>query len=576
MVFKPPAWVPQLPFEPPDSVPIFDFLNDERYGRQPLETSLPSFTCGITGKKVSPLEVRDRAECLARALSSRMQWEPNTETPWDKVVCIFSVNTVDYIPVAHAVHRLSGIVTTANAVFSATELEVQLRSSGAKAIVTCVSLLSTAQKAAQALDIPDRNIFIMDVAGDSTNNSTQSIETLVAEGSSLPVLPPLKWSRGQGARQVAFLCYSSGTSGLPKGVMISHLNVISNIMQLTTLESVGRKQFGVATQVELGLLPFSHIYGLVFITHMALYRGDEVIVLPRFEFDPFLKAVERFRIEQLLLVPPIIIQLTRNISKVLKYDLSSVRCVYTAAAPLGRETANTLRAAFPRWNLTQGYGLTETSPVVSSTGENDMLFGSAGCLLPGTLAKIIDSDGNEVQEHGKPGELLVQSPAVTLGYLNNEKATAETFIVNDSGRWLRTGDEVCIKETPSGDEHLVILDRIKELIKVKGHQVAPAELESHLLAHPAVDDCAVVQVADDSAGELPKAFVVKSALVQSESDEKVSQEIHKHFKDHKAHYKWLKGGIEFIEAIPKSPSGKILRRLLRDREKQGLARGSKL
>ncbi|KAM6516702.1 hypothetical protein FALCPG4_014875 [Fusarium falciforme] len=238
-------------------------------------------------------------------------------------------------------------------------------------------------------------------------------------------------------------------------------------MQLTTLESVGRKQFGVATQVELGLLPFSHIYGLVFITHTALYRGDEVIVLPKFEFDPFLKAVEKFRIEQLLLVPPIIIQLTRNISKVLDHDLSSVRCVYTAAAPLGRETANTLRAAFPRWNLTQGYGLTETSPVVSSTGENDVLFGSAGCLLPGTLAKIIDSDGNEVQEYGKPGGLLVQSAAVTLGYLNNEKATAETFIVDDGGRWLRTGDEVCIKKAPSGSEHLVILDRIKELIKVK-------------------------------------------------------------------------------------------------------------
>lgn len=244
---------------------------------------------------------------------------------------------------------------------------------------------------------------------------------------------------------------------------------------------------------------------------------------------------------------------------------------------------------FPGWHVAQAYGLTETSPAVSGTGENDMLFGSAGSLLPGSVAKIIDGNGEEVKEYEKPGELVVQSPAVTLGYFNNERATMETFVYDDEGRWIRTGDEVCIRKAPSGFEHLVILDRIKELIKVKvtlakhrgnfrsannsqGHQVAPAELEAHLLTHPSVADCAVIGVLDDNAGELPKAFIVKSSSAQAMNEDRVTSELYDHVKKHKAHYKWLRGGIEFIDVIPKSPSGKILRRLLRDRESERMRR----
>lgn len=239
--------------------------------------------------------------------------------------------------------------------------------------------------------------------------------------------------------------------------------------------------------------------------------------------------------------------------------------------------------------MVQAYGLTETSPAVTGTGENDILFGSAGSLLPGSRAKIIDGNGKEVKEYEKPGELVVQSPAVTLGYFNNERATMETFVHDDEGRWIRTGDEVCVRKAPSGFEHLVILDRIKELIKVKvtlfkdrgnfryadnfqGHQVAPAELEAHLLTHTAVADCAVIGVLDSNAGELPKAFIVKSSAAQAMNEDRLTNELHDHVKKHKAHYKWLRGGIEFIEIIPKSPSGKILRRVLRDREKERMRR----
>ena len=179
-------------------------------------------------------------------------------------------------------------------------------------------------------------------------------------------------------------------------------------------------------------------------------------------------------------------------------------------------------------------------------------------------------DGTEVTGHDQPGELLVKGPSVVIGYLDKPEANKETFITDSSGgRWLRTGDEAVIKRSPAGHEHIFIVDRIKELIKVKGLQVAPAELEAHLLSHPAVADCAVIPVPDDKAGEVPKAFIVKSNSVGlEEGDASVKRAIAKHVEQHKSRHKWLKGGIEFIDVIPKSPSGKILRRLLRDKEKE--------
>lgn len=237
--------------------------------------------------------------------------------------------------------------------------------------------------------------------------------------------------------------------------------------------------------------------------------------------------------------------------------------------------------------------MTETCTVVVWTSELDILGGSSGSLLPGLKAKIIDAEGKEVTEYEKRGELLVQGPTLVLGYLHNERATAETFIHDEDGRWIRTGDEVLVRKSEKGHEHFVVVDRIKELIKVKvckrpcpakyptnrfqGHQVAPAELEAHLLAHPLIDDCAVIQVPDERAGEVPKAYVVKSAEAGQTSDEDIIKEVNKHVEEHKARHKWLKGGIEFIDVIPKSPSGKILRRMLRDKEREARrGKGAKL
>ncbi|KAK4120124.1 acetyl-CoA synthetase-like protein [Parathielavia appendiculata] len=580
MVFYPPSWVPKLPIDPPDSIPIIEFMRNEQYGRRPFSKSRNPFTCGLTGRTITHAQAFHRSECLARALSKRLGWAPNEGTAWNKVLGIFSFNTIDYIPTAYAAHHLSGIASLANAAYSVPELTHQLTSSGVKVLFTCSALLGTALCAADAAGIARKHVFILPMVGDdkketvkrqasdSDSDSFLTIEDLISEGEKLPALEPLRWSKGQGARQPAFLCYSSGTSGLPKAVMISHRNVIANTLQYTAYESVGRRQRGVETQVELGLVPMSHIYGLVVVSHGATWRGDEVIVLPKFELESYLAAIETFKIEHLVIVPPIIIRMLQSRHLCKKYNLSSVRLVYSGAAPLGKETIEELLQLYPTWTVVQAYGMTESCVVVCSTSEHDVMHRSSGSLLPGFRAKIVDPQNNEITEYDRPGELLVQSPSVVLGYMDNEKSTAETFVYHDDGRWLRTGDEVVVTKAPSGNDHFVVVDRIKELIKVKGHQVAPAELEAHILAHPAVADCAVIQVPDDRSGEVPKAFVVRSPGFASQPAEQVAQIITKHVADHKASYKWIRGGVEFLDEIPKSPSGKILRRLLRDAEKE--------
>lgn len=353
--------------------------------------------------------------------------------------------------------------------------------------------------------------------------------------------------------------------------MISHRNVIANTMQVATFDGVYRKTMeepGAKYRYQencLGLLPMSHIYGLVVICHATLYQGDCIVVLPKFEMASCLQAIQDYKINVLFLVPPIIIQMVNNKKVLAKYDLSHVKSVFTGAAPLGKETAEALQAIYKDWKIRQAYGLTETSTVVCSTLPADTWIGSCGSLLPGVEAKLVGLDGEEITGYDQPGELYARSPSVTLGYLNNETATKETFIDG----YMRTGDEAVIRKSPNGYEHIFITDRIKELIKVKGLQVAPAELEACLLTHDAVADVAVIQIPDDSAGERPKAYVVLApdAMGIEDSETLMKRKIMKHVEKDKARHKWIKE-VEFIDVIPKSPSGKILRRFLRDKDRE--------
>lgn len=480
--------------------------------------------------------------------------------------------------------------------------------SGCKAIFTCLPLLDTCMKGIEKAKIPNDKVFLLPLADKVTegikNPGHKTVEDLIKQGAKLPKqgASDEKWEKGEGARRTAFLCYSSGTSGLPKGVMIPHKSVIANTIQICTHETPAREEYKKEHKLKhftencLGLLPMSHIYGLVVISHVGPYRGDGVVVLPKYDFKALLSAIQEYKIAMLYLVPPMIIHLTNAKKELQNYDLSSVTACFTGAAPLGEETADALLKMFPNWALKQGYGLTETSTVVCATAPFDIWLGSSGSLLPGYTARIITVEGEEINEYGKPGELVVKSPSVVLGYLNNKKATDETFVELEDGRYMKTGDEAMIKKSSKGHEHIFITDRIKEyvvhnpshlnrtilifsqlrLIKVKGNQVAPAELESHLLAHPAVEDCVVIGIPSEREGEVPKAFVVKDKSAEG-SDEEIQKSISKHVADHKTNYKWLRGGVEFIDIVPKSASGKILRRLIRDQEKEKMKKqGPKL
>jgi acyl-CoA synthetase (AMP-forming)/AMP-acid ligase II len=259
-----------------------------------------------------------------------------------------------------------------------------------------------------------------------------------------------------------------------KGVMISHRNVIANTLQISKYDQSYRDKFGVGyTDVALGLLPYSHIYGLVIVCMASTYRGDQVIVLPKFDIQQYLQAIAEYKINQLYIVPPIIIAMVKNKQLLEKYDLSSVKMIFTGAAPLGKETAEALQKQYPSWAVRQGYGLTETCTVVCSTNPADVWFGSSGCLIAGMEAKLVSIEGNEITGYDQPGELWVKSPSVVLGYLKNDKANTETFVEDHDGRFMRTGDEAVFRVSPNGNEHIWIVDRIKELIKVKVRQESP-------------------------------------------------------------------------------------------------------
>ncbi|KAF2843262.1 phenylacetyl-CoA ligase [Patellaria atrata CBS 101060] len=563
MIFHSPSWVPKLA-NPPSSVTIPEFIFDESTGRAPFAQSRDPFVCGITGKSFSVQEVKERVDLLARGLAPELNWSSNAGTEFEKVVAVFSLNSIDYGTVSWATHLLGGLVSPVSAAYTAKELEFQLRDSKAKCLFTCSPLLEIALIAAKAVGIPENRIYVLQVAGtgvQGTVNGLKTVDDLIRNGRRRPSLERLRLGNGDGARRAAFLCYSSGTSGFPKGVMISHRNVISNILQVDAYERLHRE----SAEVALGILPMSHIYGLIMLLHENVYRGDSSVVLPKFDFAQSLDAIQRFKITTLFLVPPIFVLLIKSKSVVEQHDLSSVIHAVTGAAPLGEETAAQLQQMFPRWLIRQGYGLTETSTVVSSTSGKDIWMGSCGSLIPGCEARLVTEEGKEVENCDQAGELLIRSPSVALGYFNNPKANNETF----KNGWLCTGDKAMFRKAPSGNQHLFIIDRMKELVKVKGHQVAPAELETHLLTHPAVGDCAVIPVPDEYYGEVPKAFVTKSSSVcMAECDALVKQSILRHAKQGKANYKWLRGGVEFIDAIPKSPSGKILRRVLIDQERR--------
>ncbi|KAM5347471.1 hypothetical protein ACJ41O_010476 [Fusarium nematophilum] len=498
---------------------IEEFLFEPEYGRHPIDESLNPFTCGITGKTRTISEVRQLVSDLARGISKKLDWHLPVVNQWDRVI--------DALPVIWATHRLSGIVTPANILSSADELSDQLLRSKAKAVFTTPSLLPTALKASCRAKIPDTNVFLIEpaetVAADGPEGRFDSIQDILDTGRATPPLTPQSWERDRNDRRVAFLCFSSGTTGLP-----------------------------------------SHIYSLVLICQAEVYMGSGVVTLPSFQLDHMLSAIQKFRLTTLYLVPTIMVNIMSNMDTVAKYDFSSSVEVFIGAAPLGPEVLAKANALFPQWKILQGYGLTEAGPVVSLTRRDDVWIGSSGVPLDGVECRLVSEEGREVDDWSQPGELIVRSPALALGYLDNEQATRESF----QDGWLHTGDVAVIKKSPRGNFHVFIVDRLKDLIKVKGMQVSPTELEAQILLHPEVAEAAVVGVEDAVRGEIPMAVVVPTPTGKLRNPRDLTSSIKLRVEEHKANYKWLRGGVEIADSLPKTTSGKVNRRALRDKERR--------
>jgi 4-coumarate--CoA ligase len=481
-----------------------------------------AFIDGTTGREVTYATFAHQIKALAGGLQAR---GVGPGTTW----AIMAPNCPEYAVVFHALAYAGATVTTLNPTYGAEEIAFQLRDARASAVVTVGLVLDTAKAAAEKAGVDE--VFVI---GDG---DAPSITTLVGE-------PLTAQVRVDFANDVVVLPYSSGTTGFPKGVMLTHRNLVANLQQ-------SRAHFRLPpAQVAYAVLPFFHIYGMQILMNYMLAEGNTVVTVPRFDLPQMLALVGKHQITRLYLVPPIVLALAKH-PLVAQYDLSSVQEIFSGAAPLSGELAE---AAALRLGcaIGQGYGMTESSPVTHAIAPGEYRAGSVGTLIPSTQMRLVDAESGADVDEGEAGEVWIRGPQVMIGYLGNPEATAGTI---DGDGWLHTGDVGRI----DGDGHLYIVDRLKELIKYKGFQIAPAELEAVLINHPGVADVAVIGVSDDVAGELPKAFVVRAP-----GSEVGPAELKALVADKLATYKQLEQ-VEFIDAIPKSASGKILRRELRDR-----------
>ncbi|MYE09789.1 MAG: 4-coumarate--CoA ligase family protein [Acidimicrobiaceae bacterium] len=444
-------------------------------------------------------------------------------------VAILAPNVPEYAIVFHGIALAGGTVTTINPTYGPDEVRHQLTDAGASWLVTIPMFLETARNASAGTGV--EQIVVMGEA-----EGTIPLASLFG--------PPIDQVPVDYAEHVVVLPYSSGTTGLPKGVMLTHRNLVANIAQMeyTFVPSEG--------EVALAVLPFFHIYGMQVLMNMLLAFGVRVVTMPRFDMIRALELVQEQRITRFFAVPPMVLGLAKH-PVVDDFDLSSIKQIFSGAAPLGADLA-AAAAARVGCEVVQGYGMTELSPVSHCTPEGQFRPGTSGVTISNTEIRVVDPDSGDDLDVGGRGELLVRGPQVMKGYLNNPEATAETL---DADGWLHTGDVAIVDE----ENHVSIVDRIKELIKYKGFQVPPAELEAVLVTHPSVADAAVIGIPDEEAGELPKAFVT----LAPGAAEPTLADLQDHVAGHLATYKQVRV-LEVLEAIPKSASGKILRRELRD------------
>ncbi len=486
----------------------------------------PALIDGPSGRTITYGELADRVRLMAGGLAARGFQR-------GEVFAIYCPNLPEYAVAFYGVLLAGGTNTTINPLYTVEELTAQLNDAAASYLLTVPPFLDKAIEAAGRSAV--REVFVLGEAAGAT-----PFAELLRAGRQPPEV------RIDPHADLAVLAYSSGTTGLPKGVMLTHHNLVATLCQCQPVGHVTADDVGIA------VLPFFHAYGLTVLMALTLWQGATLVTMPRFDLEQFLTLLQDYRVTGAALVPPIMLALARH-PLVDRFDLSALRSVGSGAAPLGAE----LQEACGRrlaCMVFQGYGLTE-SPVltVHPAEEARIRHGSAGQLLPNTQAKVADLATGEALGRNQDGELCFRGPQVMRGYLNRPQETAHML---GSDGWLRSGDIGHVDD----DGYFYVVDRVKELIKYKGLQVAPAELEAVLVSHPAIADAAVVRLPDEQAGEVPKAFVVADAELSA-------QQVIDFVAERVAPHKKVRA-VEFVDEIPRSLSGKILRRVLMERDRQ--------
>jgi acyl-CoA synthetase (AMP-forming)/AMP-acid ligase II len=444
-------------------------------------------------------------------------------------VGIFSPNHVDYASVFHGILLAGATVTTLNALYREREIEHQLDDAEAVAVFVFSPMAAPLEAARGNLPCL-RHAWPIDGLPDLLADVPEEYRPVAVDA----------------REDIAVLPYSSGTTGLPKGVMLTHYNIASNVKQLVALESLTSDAVG------LDVLPFFHIYGMTVLMNAGLALGTTGIVMMRFDLEQMLDLVGKHSITHLFLVPPALLAMT-NVPDPSRFDTSSLELINSGAAPLPLEVGERVRSIYGCL-VTQGYGLTETSPATNSNPLERIKLESCGPPVADTLEKIVSLDTGEELPVGEVGEVAVQGPQVMKGYWKRPEETSQCL--SEDG-WLLTGDIGWLDD----DGYLHILDRKKEMIKYKGYQVAPAELEALLHEHPAVLDAAVIPKPHPEGGEIPKALVVLREGFQATPEELMAFVAEK-----VAPYKKIRE-VEYLSVVPKTASGKILRRDLIERER---------
>ncbi|XP_062154824.1 4-coumarate--CoA ligase 2-like [Alnus glutinosa] len=513
----------------PKHLPIhsYCFENISKFG------SRPCLINGSTGEVHTYYDVELTARKVASGLSKLGIRKGD-------VIMLLLPNSPEFAFVFLGASYLGAMTTAANPYFTAAEVSKQGKASNAKLVVTQSCYYDKVKDYAH-----ENGVKIICIDDSPPKDCLHFSELTQADENDIPEVDI-------SPDDVVALPYSSGTTGLPKGVMLTHKGLVTSVAQ--QVDGENPNLYFHSEDVILCVLPLFHIYSLNSVFLCGLRAGAAILIVQKFEIASLLELIQNYKVSVMPIVPPIVLSITK-FPDLHKYDLSSIKMLKSGGAPLGKEIEDTVKAKFPKALFGQGYGMTEAGPVLAmclafAKEPMEVKSGACGTVVRNAEMKIVDPDTGASLPRNQSGEICIRGDQIMKGYVNDPEATARTI---DKEGWLHTGDIGFIDD----DDELFIVDRLKELIKYKGFQVAPAELEALLLTHPNISDAAVVPMKDDLAGEVPVAFVVRSNGSQITEDE-IKQFVSKQV----VFYKRI-SRVFFIDVVPKSPSGKILRKELR-------------